>query len=48
MSIDYHIPFTYPFVASASGASGPRNINLLLPLRTAHSLISIGVLARCS
>ncbi|KAH4215963.1 hypothetical protein HBI25_221940 [Parastagonospora nodorum] len=40
MSIDYHLPFTDPAVASASGTSGPRNIYLLLPLRIAHRALS--------
>ncbi|KAH4181786.1 hypothetical protein HBI55_206810 [Parastagonospora nodorum] len=38
--IDYHLPFTDPAVASASGISGPRNIYLLLPLRIAHRALS--------
>lgn len=40
MSIDYHLPFTDPSVASNLGTPGARNIYLLLPLRLAHKALS--------
>jgi hypothetical protein len=40
MSIDYHLPFTDPSVASNLGTPGPRNIYLLLPIRLAHRALS--------
>jgi hypothetical protein len=40
MSIDYHLPFTDPSVATALATSGSRSIYLLSPLRIAHKVLS--------
>jgi hypothetical protein len=39
-SIDYHLPFTESSATSVAGASGPRNLHLLFPMRVAHQVLA--------